>query len=246
MKKFSILIIFTFSLFFFSFSFVSAATTYNYTFTDNDFSYINDDFLNIRTKTLDYINNSENYNYYAISYDLQNNRYIAYILETKELSFDRVFGNSNQYYYVQANSSVKRFVLENDNLTEIGPSSRFFVYVITDGVISYYNLLDFNFDVYPKQLFCNYINLILNYNDKNHVFLQEEKVPSLYDLYIEWKVGEKYDPHEEEKDVLLNFYNLVIEKIGFLVNMFTGNYVYLSVFVVLILIIILEIVRGLL
>ena len=42
---------------------VSAATTYNYTFTDNDFSYINDDFLNIRTKTLDYINNSENYNY---------------------------------------------------------------------------------------------------------------------------------------------------------------------------------------
>lgn len=246
MKKIYILVIFTISLFFFSFSSVSAATTYNYTFTDNDFSYINDDFLNIRTKTLDYINNSENYNYYAISYDLQNNRYIVYMLETTELSFDREFGNYDQYYYVQVLSSVRRFVLENDNLTEIGPSSKFHVYVITDGVISYYNLLDFNFDVYPRQSFCNYVNLIFNYNDKNHVFLQEEKVPSLYDLYIEWEVGEKYDSHEEEKNVLLNFYNLVIEKIGFLVNMFTGNYVYLSVFVVLILIIILEIVRGLL
>ena len=246
MKKVSILVIFTISLFFFSFSSVSAATTYNYTFTEDDFSYINDDFINIRTKTLNYINNSEDYDYYVISYDLQNSRYIVNILETKELSSDREFGSSGQYYYFNVRSSVKRFVLENDNFVEIGPSSNLYSYVISDGVITYYNFLDYNFDIYPKSLFCYFIDLNLNYNDMNYTILQEEKVPSLYDLYIEWKVGEKYDLHEEEKNVLLNYYNLVIEKIGFLVNMFTGNYIYLSMFVIVLILVIIELVRRLL
>lgn len=248
MKKIYILVIFTISLFFFSFSSVSAAVTvYNYTFTDDDFSYINDEFINFRTKVLDYINNSDNYDYYVISYDLTNNRYIVNIFNSKELPSIREFRENGKGYFIfKYMSSYTTYVLQDNNFVFDSTSSGFSKYVILNSTITYYNLLDCNFDVFPNQGFNTYTNLVLNYNDKSYIFDEEKRVLSLYDLYVEFKVGEKFDPHEEEKNVLLNFYNLVIEKIGFLVNMFTGNYVYLSVFVVLILIIILEIVRGLL
>lgn len=251
MKKIYILVIFTISLFFFSFSSVSAIEKSNMIFNleDSDFSYINEEFFELRTKTREFLENNDSYQYYIIGYNSSKSKLVVDIfVEEFNYKYLRIMNYSSGaslMFYI--NGRYKEYYLENNELKELTNSSSFQKSLGNVNNSNYQNFIDTNIDDLFLDGSANvYWNVNVNARDYSFSFGEDKDTPTLYEIYLAAKIGEPYDIHEDEKYVLLNFYNLVIEKIGFLVNMFTGNYIYLSVFVVLILIIILEIVRGLL
>ena len=251
MKKIYILVIFTISFFFFSFSSVSAAEKKNMIFNlqDSDFSYINDEFFELRTKTKEFLRNNDSYQYYIIGYNSDESKLVVDIfveeINTKYLRIMDYSSGASLMFLIKAR--YNEYYLENNELKKLTSSSAFTNPLGSVNGSKYQNFIDTNIDdIFLDSTANIFWNINVNARDYSFSFSDDKDTPTLYEIYLAAKIGESFDPHEEEKDVLLNFYNLVIEKIGFLVNMFTGNYVYLSVFVVLILIIILEIVRGLL
>lgn len=251
MKKFSILIIFTFSLFFFSFSFVSAIEKKNMIFNleDSDFSHINDEFFELRTKTKEFLKNNDSYQYYIIGYNSDKSKLVVDIfseeINTKYLRIMDYSSGASLMFLIKAR--YNEYYLENNELKLLSGSSSFIKSLGSVNGSNYQNFIDTNIDDLFLDSTANmFWNVNVNVRDYSFSFGVDKDTPTLYEIYLAAKIGEPFDPHEEEKNVLLNYYSLIIEKIGFLVNMFTANYIYLSMFVIVLILVIIELVRRLL
>lgn len=248
MRKVNILLIFTISLFFFSFTSVKAATTIiDQILTEEDFGYINEDFLHFRSKAIEYVNNNYSGYYYVIRYDTKNNFYTLGILtevdDTTTIKLERM-GIEYFRYYVR--SRIVYYKLVNDNLVEFSNSSQYSEIFYLRSTFYFNGYLDSNFDMYTDEYMDYWEKITLKYNDKSFYYSSNIKAPTVYELYQYFEVGNYFDSHEEEKNILLNYFVVVIDSLKYICNVFVSNYIYLSMIVIIIFVIVVELVRRLL
>lgn len=248
MRKVNILLIFTISLFFFSFTSVKAATTIiDKILTEEDFGYINEDFLHFRSKAIEYVNNNYSGYYYVISYDTKNNFYKLGILtevdDTTKIQLERA---GTEYFRYFVKSRIVYYKLVNDNLVEFSNSSQYSEFFYLRSVFYFNEYLDSNFDMYTDTMMDHWEKITLKYNDKSFYYSSNIKAPTVYELYQYFEVGNYFDLHEEEKNILLNYFVVVIDSLKYICNVFTSNYIYLSMIVIIIFVIVVELVRRLL
>ncbi len=221
MKRLFINIFILFSSFFLISS--KEAKTYDVTV---DFSLINDDFFNIKEK--------------AEKYKIDNN-------------FD------NFIMLFRDNNIVVTF-FNNSDLIDNPLICSDFCKILSTGGFYYYNLSSdtfyrnggmspFQFRVESLPLYSTYKDVYLNNSTSLRISIgngyvevkEEEKYLFLYDLYL--KNQKIIYPHLEEEDNLKSFYDLCIEKIGYLATVIVGNYIYLSIFAIFILIFIFSLIK---
>lgn len=240
MKKINILFTFIFSLFFFSTQ-VIAIEKKNMIFNleDSDFSYINNEFFELRTKTKEFLKNNDSSQYYIIGYNSDKSKLVVDIF-SGEIN-TKYIEEVGSYLRFLIDCSYSEYYLENNELKLLTISSRFTKYLGTVNSSSYQNFIDTNIDdIFLTNTTSVYWNINVNARDYNFSFGVDKDTPTLYDIYLAAKIGEPFDPHEDEKDLLLNFYNLVIEKIIYITSIFTSNYIFLSILVIIIFVIAIE------
>lgn len=245
MKKINILFTLIISLFFFSTQVKAATKDINVNLSDEDFSYINDEFLNFRSKVIDYVSNSDSKKYYIIIYNISKNRYEALIFsgEISEKYLRSMDYSSGRAFLINIPVSYGVYIEENNILIYTNSnSSSFMKAIFSENSISYYNFLDTNInDIFVQtSSILIYSNIEINVRDYYLKIEDTTDIPTLYDIYISADIGTKFDSHEDEKNMLLNFYNLVIEKISYITGVFTSNHIFLSILVIIVFVIAIE------
>lgn len=164
--------------------------------------------------------------YYIIYFDQGTIAY--YVLKSSVDSLS--FSYSSDSFSIKIPSTMK----SGTNLDVINPSSSvsskvFYIYSTntyrTNSLILYTNL-----DLFHSS---NH-SIVYNYQNFSYVdsFSYGSKFNSLYDIYIiyqEYLGIEQENPHQEEIDKVTNFYTMVIEKIEYLANEISNNYIFLFV-----------------
>lgn len=95
--------------------------------------------------------------------------------------------------------------------------------------MKYTNVLDLKLSTTTSNI---YSSVIWQYEDFTYEVVQGDVFISAYDffnLYTEYKNTEQENPHQEEIDKVTNFYTMVIEKIEYLANEISNNYILLFV-----------------
>ena len=90
---------------------------------------------------------------------------------------------------------------------------------------AYYDvtILDCSDDIYPTSSFS------VTYNDITYSATTDKKMITVYDIYNEINNVPEENPHQEEIDKVTNFYTMVIEKIEYLANEISNNYILLFI-----------------
>ena len=234
MKKLYIILALIMSSFFFYSSDVRADTT-TYEVIESEFNNFTEDFSNLRELTIANLN--ETYSYYIILYHKSKSRLTAYLFEST--SNAQVFFSNGIGIYLSVSGAYKNYYLNGSNFTESGSGSNYYSTLcsVNGTTCTYLSLLDTNFDLsYTSGSTFN-----IKYNDLLYEITVGSKVPNLYEIYLD--SIEVPDIHEEEKQILSNFYNLVIEKIVLLSNYIINNYIFLSFVGIIILIFLIELIR---
>lgn len=241
MKKVYTTIILFVSLFFFCCNNASAAT-YNATIDENSMSFINDDFFKIKELALKY-HEDNNFNYYLISYNSSDNLYRVYFFN--EVTNYYVSRTGSGFYINMSIGSAIYHRLVDGALSNTKYSSSIFSTTLnidsTTNIMSFSGYLYSNYDIIENST----DTFIISYNDFIYDSSQNEIFPSLYDIYLSVNNINPVEPdiHKEEKEILSNFYTLVIEKINLLANSIINNYIYLTVIGIFILIFVICLIR---
>lgn len=211
-----------------------------------DYSYVSSDLFdkikNIAEETLSTLN----LNGYAIfrfvsSSDSSINGYFIYYFSHDNLivthSRMTTSTGTNQYPDYQIGStlakySYHKYVESTDTLNDVSSSSSKMGVYITNymGNKPFYYLL---YSTVPV-IFTHYASrdLVVNYPDITYTFNSSnigEVFPTLYDVYQQYGSVPEENPHQEEIDKVTNFYTMVIEKIEYLANEISNNYILLFV-----------------
>ena len=231
MKKL-LIIITLFVSSFFSFSFEALADTFSVTLNDSSFSYLNEDFYTFRSLVQEYAETNDNY--YLIFYE--NDKYYVYFLSTENVKIeDMVFVNNTFRIYLSNGGSYTRFYYENNSLVVNGFGSGSVIrslYDYSNNTFNYNYFLDSNFNVSYVSVRNNIFSL--QYKNLNIEVSSSSFFPSLYDVYLDSLSSE--DVHFAEKNILNNFYLIIIEKINYLSEIILNNYIFLSIIGIIILI----------
>ena len=236
MKKFYIFFLFI-ALFFFS-NFVYA-DTYNYTIDDSNTALINDEMFSIleNGKKL----NSSNLPYYIFWYNKTQSSYsitffndVSGTNNTFTFSGSNITSNIDISSYFTYNYSTSSF--DKTNISSITVSIK-----LNNNYIDLSSIIDTN---YPFKVYTFNHIYNLTYSDCSFSFTTNDNMPTLLSFYN--SCGFVSNPHVDELNLLDSFYSLVIEKIIYLSDVFSSNYIYLSLFVVILIICLFEIVRRLL
>lgn len=237
MKKIYISIIFTISLFFLS-CFEVKADAFSININSSEFDLLNDEFYQLRESSIEYAN--QNNKFYIIAYDYSGN--------LKSYIFDKT---------IVMNVYVKDFITKDITLSYVGSYDR---YQIKDGLFKknssgvnmtyqlfsssgyqgYKFFMDTNYNVATTYNGDDNSPLSIVYGDYIYNYEIYKPFPSLYEIYV--KSGAGGSDHTEEENILLSFYNLVIDRLSYLSTVFASNYVYLSIFVILILVFVFELI----
>lgn len=250
MRKIYIIFTLFISLFLFSSNVKADKKNIIFNFEEFDFSYINDEFFKLREKTLEFINNNDSYNYYVIFYDDSSSLLFSYVfieeITDKYLRFMPYSSGDTAMIYIP--TRYTKYYLNNDELISSGNTSSFFERLgDINGSNYYYRFIDTNIDdIFFESGKDSSYNVEIHCRDFNLIFDSNTDLPTLYEIYSLSGIGEPIDIHEEEKNILLNFYTIIIEKINLLCDVFVSNYIYLSIFVIFILIFVIELLRRLL
>lgn len=237
MKKFYTLFILVLASFFLSYSEVKA-DAFSINIDSSEFDLLNDEFYQLREISIEYAN--QNNKFYVIAYDYSNN--------LKSYIFDKT---------IVMNVFIRDFITKDVKLNFNG---EYDTYQIKDGLFKNVSSgTNFGYDLYTSSGYQGYkffmdtnYNVATTYNGDNnsplsivygdYVYNYEiySPFPSLYEIYV--KSGAGGPDHSEEENILLNFYNLVIDRLSYLSTTFASNYIYLSVFVIFILVFVFELI----
>lgn len=242
MKRICLLFTLIFSLFFFSFSTVNA-DAFSINIESSEFDLLTDEFYQLRDLSIEYANS--NNKYYIITTNPQGkmvsmmfdkdvviNIFLREFMNTKEIKIDFV-GAYNFY-------SIK-----NDSLSSAGSGYNFSTNISGyGGYRTFFEYLDTNYNVATTFNGDENSPLTIISGDYTYTYELYKPFPSLYDIYI--KSGQGKPDHSSEENLLLKFFNLFIEKILYLSEVFSSNYIFLSIFVIFILMFVIEIIRRLL
>lgn len=175
--------------------------------------------------------------------------YVVYFTDNKILFFNvkpqRVFIDNSSLYIYCENSNIHYSIYKYDNgslTSSSGSSTNYYRYDYSN--LSYTIIKYVNFEGLILSSSSSQKNLVYSYNNFTLSFSRGESFLTLFDFYTEYKRNNTpVDPHEEEKEVIANFYTICIEKIKYLGEQIVSNYIYLSMLVILILIFIIELIR---
>ena len=213
------------SFFLFSINEVKADDPFIVDLSSEVLNSIDSEFFSVRDSVIEYANaNSLNYLLFRI-----NEKYYVYFSEIDSFtSTGRSWLENTSVFFRYASYNLKTFELEvstKDNF-HLLYSSSYLMYLLDSTINVYYS-------PYEVQI---------NYNGSSYLVNSTTKFKTIYDLYLE-SGGDIPDPHKSEKQLISNFYIICIDKIKFLANAVTSNYIYLSMIVVLILLFIIELIR---
>lgn len=205
-----------------SFFFISIKEVEHYEINIENLDMINEDFFKLKELSEEYISSSSEYDNFIIAKD--DNRLYSYIFK-----YNNSYSCSvNTNFLLRVNNKYNIATLYNGKLNFNGSGG--LLYVIT---LPYYSSLNFNLD--------SDSTLTLKFEDRYFEINPGEKLLTYYDVYKDNQYFK--DPHLGEKEVIANFYTICIDKLGYLGEQIVGNYVYLSMIVVLILVFIIELIR---
>ena len=218
------------------------ADTIDLTISGTSNSYLNSTyFQDFRNHVLD---NLETDNmYYVIVYNSTNDTYYSYHFESYDGNF--IMDNNT----LKLSPYLKRKLMRHANIgryyESYGSGSHSLSATIDDSNVINYVLLDTNYPDF-KYLGTNEYNII--YDECTYILKNGSKVRTLYEYSIanqnscilEDEVEE--DVHAEKKEILSNFYNMVITKIGELANIVFNDYILLFVIGIFIFIFVFEII----
>lgn len=230
---------------FFLFNLNVNAATYDRNLTENDFSLINDDFLDFRNQVLYFVGETKNYIIYY-----ESSQYKA-IISDIDSSYSIEFGGFNYNCWFKFNN-FDLYIYKNKTLTfDSSITSSKQIMAINSAASPSYFYLDSNLSSITSTTGSNYY--YLKYNGSSYSL--PWKSASLYNIYLknftppeepEPEEPEPEDSYIEEKNLLSSFYTVSIEKISYLANEFATNYIFLTILGVFVLIFTIELFRRLL
>lgn len=246
MKRLFINIFMLFSSFFL-FSGVKAATLE----PEIDLSLINENFYNIKELAEEFVKNDDTYSddfiiYYQnalyVSFYNKDNTYVPNCSIYNSSGFKCFLNNSNKTLVRYAYNKSKNILVKSGS---IGYYQNYVIYKLSSSSLDFvplYSTLDFNFNKYngSSSIIYNYKGYSSTINDTG-----TDKVKTLYDINYEYNIflGNKDLVHQDENQKIKGFYDLCIEKIGYLATVIVGNYIYLSIFAIFILIFIFSLIK---
>lgn len=205
-----------------SFFFISIKEVEAYEINIENLDMINEEFFKLKEVSEEYISSSSEYDNFIIAKD--GNKLYSYIFK-----YNNSYSCSvNTDFLLRVNNYYKITLLYNGELIFNGGGNLLIV-----RTLPYYSSLNFNLD--------SNSTLTLKFEDRYFEINPGEKLLTYYDVYKDNQYFK--DPHLGEKEVIANFYTICIDKLGYLGEKIVGNYVYLSMIVVLILVFIIELIR---
>ncbi len=215
---------------FFLFSFKVNAKEYT---KEVDFSLI-ETTLSLKEKLDVFIETDVNYSDYYFIYS--DNGEIKYYIIRLNGSLDNLSIITDSLYFgLKYNASLK-FGTNLNYIDLIGGASSNIFYLSHLNKPSSH-LLYMNFDYYFTS---GNSSITYNYNDFSitNSISSGNKLLTLYDVYLEYQkyLGLNDSVHKEELNKLSSFYSIVIDKLNYLSDVIVGNYIYLSIIVIFILI----------
>ncbi len=202
---------------------------------------IPDDYLNLINEDL--LEQEKEFKAYIESDDSLSNNYVIYFEDGKYYFYSIGSSGSStlntQYLSYSTNLRwwctyrYKRFSLNVDSFS--GGSSGIghgFLFYDSDDFVSM--ILFSNIDlIYTSDEIIN-----LKYKDFTYEVKKNDIFPTLYDFYKKYNefIGDDDLVHKEETEKVTSFYMLVIDKLLYLCDVISSNYIYLSIIVIFILI----------
>lgn len=246
MKRLFINIFMLFSSFFL-FSDVKAATLE----PEIDLSLINEDFFQIKESAENFVKEDETYSDDFIIYIYGSSLYVSFYKLNNTYIPNCTFRSSEylRCFIAPSGVSLDRYVYNKTKeslikSSTIGYNQNYISYKKGDSMtfVLLYSTFDIDFKKYNGSSSIVYkINDFSSiiYDDDTYKFKSLYMIKKDYDLFI----GNKELVHREEENNLKSFYTLCIEKIGYLATVIVGNYIYLSIFAIFILIFIFSLIK---
>lgn len=205
-KLFIIMTLFASSFFLFSTENVNAEDVFEVTYNIKMEEYINEDFYKLQNLAKKHA--SDNGLYYFI----YNNK--LYFTTSSELTST---GRTWFEFGYQGYSAT--YDLDTGVVT---PSSEVKTLNFVEASHYLYRLLDSSVTFYYSPY-----ELLINYNELSYNVDATNKVPTLYEIYKEENNIVPANPQQEEIEKVTDFYNIVIEKIGYFAEQIATNYILL-------------------
>lgn len=185
---------------------VNAEDVFEVNYSIDAETYINEDFYKLQKLAKEYATNNGLY-YFIFGTSL-------YMTSSSELT-----SKGRTWFEFTYNGFICSYDLDTVSVTSctqeqelnFAQSSTQLYKLLDSSVIFYYS---------PYELSINYKDLSYSVNSTN-------KVPTLYEIYLEENNIVPTDPHQEEINKINNFYTIVIEKIGYLADQIATNYILL-------------------
>ena len=194
-----------------------------------------DTVLSLKEKLDAFIETDTEYSDYYLIYSDFDGSIVYYIIPLDGSLDNFSFSTDSSFFGLRYGSSIKTGNDLNSIIIAGSSSSKFF-YSYHKNNFSY-NVLYMNFDYYFTS---GNSTITYTYNDFSVVnnLSSGNKFLTLYDVYLEYQnqLGNIDEIHKEELEKVGSFYNIVIEKLGYLSETIVSNYIYLSIIVIFILI----------
>lgn len=231
MKKLFIIMTLFMSSFFLFCNKEVKAYEYNYNF---DFDYLPEDFIEKKELVDNFIKEDTSLsNNYIIRFSITGNEKAYYVIFVDNTNFLKATYSSGKLILSFTSSYTYKTIGSNNSLgNNVNSTSSINLFI--NGIYQNY-ILYANFDI-PTNNDNHTINFISDDYSKTFQLNGFDKLPTIYDMYLEKNNIFPENPHQEEIDKLSNFYNIVIEKLGYLAETIVSNYIYLSIIVIFILI----------
>lgn len=225
-----------------SFFFISVkeveAVEYNFNFS---FDYLPEDFTEKKEIVDNFIKEdtslSDNYIIYLAITGIEKQYYVIFLDNPNSLKI--TYSSNSLTTSFTSSYTYKKF--SSDNFLGNNVNSSYSFKLFENGIYQNYFLYS-NFDILTNN--DNHtISFISDNYSKTFQLNGYDKFPTIYDMYLEKNNILPENLHKEEMINISNFYTICINKLVYLGEQITSNYIYLSMVVVLILIFIIELIR---
>lgn len=211
-----------------------------------DLSLINDKFFQIKEAAENFVKEDETYSDDFIIYIYSNKLYVSFYKLNNTYTPYCTFRSSEylRCYITTSGSKLDAFLFSNTSQSLFKEGSiaynqnNIYYKKVNNNSFAFillYSTLDIDFKKYNGSSSIVYkINDFSSiiYDDNTYKFKTLYMIKKEYDSFL----GDKELVHQEEGNVLKSFYTLCIEKIKYLSDVLVGNYIYLSIFVIFIII----------
>lgn len=200
-----------------------------------DLSLINDTFYQVKKLSDEFIESDTSYSDSYIIFYESNLYYVHFLPLNYNSNLYYAYYDGGTFYMVVGSGSPKKYKYDSSSNTLISSGS-FSSNYIKPYIKTYFLFSNFTFN------FRNDTSNILNYRYNDWSYSQEEissnYFMSLYALNVEYEINS--NPHQEELEKIESFYNVIIEKLSYIGEVLVSNYMYLSIIVIFLLILVFE------